>query len=371
MKRSGVLVVVRGHVGDLVGATPALRDLRAANPDAHIAAFVNEYTRGTLEGCPYVDEVIYGFAYDERGRWQRLTSFVRAVAPLVGRFKTVVCLRAAPLLGPALALAIGARERVGFDQPSPWGRLLTHNAGPQPREMSNRTINALALEPLGIDTDLAFSPLDWVGDDVRRSTTALLREHGVDPLVQPFAVLQVSCDWGCNEMSSDKWAAVADDLVTRHGLAVVVVGVDNPAEHEKFAEISDAATQPIVSLQGATSIPQLFAVVAEASLVVATDSALTQIALAQAVPSVIMFGIEPVVENGPLPSEAGLMEVIQHWEGPGLAPTPNTHCRFGESFCHSEHCRENSSLAQTTVGEIRERVGAVLARHGSRSGQPD
>src|SRR5690606_31204609 len=123
-------------------------------------------------------------------------------------------------------------------------------------------------------------------------------------------------------------------------------------ELEQYRRIRGLARHAPISLHGRTSLPELVEVVRRAALVVATDSALTQIALAESAPAVVMFGIEPMEENGPLDAELVTMEVIQHWEGPDLAPPPNPHCRFVGSYCHSEHCRENSSLAATSVDEI-------------------
>src|SRR5437660_7323267 len=64
--RPRIMVIARGHLGDIVTALPALRDLRAGYPDAHIALVANEYVRGALEGCPFVDEILYGFGYRHR-----------------------------------------------------------------------------------------------------------------------------------------------------------------------------------------------------------------------------------------------------------------------------------------------------------------
>lgn len=361
-KNRRILVIVRGHIGDLIQATPALRGLRQHFPDARLAVLVNEYARAVLDGCPYVDEVIDGFAYEERSRRQRLLDTARLVRTLAGRFDTVVGLRYSPPQWPALALAIGARTRVGFNQPRPWGRLLTHNAGRPPPDLPNRTRNLLPVRLLGVEGTAEYEPLSWGGEAVRSSTERVLTAAGVPPDGR-FAVLQVSCNWGCNELRSDKWAAISDALAATHGMASVVVGLDDPYELAKHAEIRTLAKHPPAALHGLTTLPQVFEVVRRSSLVVATDSALTQVALAQRVPSVIMFGTEPTWPNGPLPSERHLMEVIQHWEGPGLAPAPNPHCRFLSSYCHSEHCRENSSLARTTVTEVMEHVDATLQRN--------
>jgi ADP-heptose:LPS heptosyltransferase len=359
-KHRRILVIARGHIGDLIQATPALRALREHFPEARIAVLVNEYAADVLTGCPYVDDVVPAFAYHRRSQWAKVRDVVALAARLVGRFDTVIGLRYSPPPWPALALAIGARTRVGFDQPRPWGRLLTKKAEKPPKDLPNRLRNLRPLEAIGVTASPSYPPLTWGGPVVAGRVDELLTSTGLGGA--PFATLQVSCDWGCNELDSGKWAAVIDGLATRHGMRAAVIGLENPHELGKFEEIRARTTHPPVSLHGRTTLPELFEVVRRSDLVVATDSALTQVALAQRVPAVIMFGIEPVEPNGPLPEERALMDVIQHWEGPGKAPTPNPHCAFYSSFCHSEHCRENSSLAQMTAEEILEHIDATLTR---------
>lgn len=361
-RRRRILVVARGHIGDLVQATPALRAIRAHHPDDEITVLANEYTRGLLEGSPDVDRLIYGFAYEERSRGKRLWDMITLWRRLLLRFDVVIALRFSPTPLPLLALAAGARVRSGFDQPGVFGRLLNRNAGPEPKDSNNRVTNLRSLAPLGIEGSAEYRPLSWTSDRAAASAQALLAAH--DLAGTPYAVLQVSCNWGCNQLDARKWAEVVDQLVTRFGIRSVVVGTNDHYELEQFEAIRELASHPPVSLHGRTTLAELVEVVRHASLVVATDSALTQIALAEAVPSVVMFGIEPLHYNGPLPSEHGTIEVIQHWDGPELAPTPNPHCRFVGSYCHSEHCRENSSLAATSVNEIVASIDAVLRRNG-------
>jgi ADP-heptose:LPS heptosyltransferase len=200
--------------------------------------------------------------------------------------------------------------------------------------------------------------IDWVPVAEREAADQLLAKHGI-AASDRFAVFQIAAHWGCYEWLNDKWAAVADHLSRNHRLKVVVTGTADDFELSKSAGISALSDVP-VSLQGLTSLPMLFHIVGRAALVVASDSAITQVAIAQRVPSVILFGIEPQVRNGPLPNETGAMETIQHWEGPALAPRPNTHCRFGQSHCHTEHCRENSSYQKITPDEVCDRVDRLL-----------
>jgi ADP-heptose:LPS heptosyltransferase len=354
-----ILVIARGHLGDLIGALPALRDLRSAYPRGHVTAMVNEYVRGALEGCPFVDDIVYGFGYRKRSLGQRVAFQAGVASRLVLRHDIAIALRMAPRSSPLIALSSGARVRVGYHQPGLAGRMLTHDLGLEPRIQSNRVTNLAPIRSLGIAASPQLPRLDWAPPAEKKWADDLLLRHGVRQ-GERFAVFQIAAHWGCYEWRTDKWAAVADHLSRVHGLRVVVVGTGEDFERQKFSELT-RQTQVPLSLQGETSLPMLFHVVSRAALVVSADSALTQIALAQRVPAVILFGIEPMVRNGPLPDDAGGgMECVQHWEGPELAPTPNPHCRFGESHCHSASCRENSSYQRITVREVCDRADRVL-----------
>jgi hypothetical protein len=74
---------------------------------------------------------------------------------------------------------------------------------------------------------------------------------------------------------------------------------------------------------------------------------------------VLMFGVEPLVRTVPLGAELERTAVIQHWD-PATADPPNPLCRFGESYCHSQNCRENSSLVRTSVEEIVSKVAVTV-----------
>ena len=362
--RERILVVVRGHLGDLVQALPALRDLRRARPEAHVTVLLNEYVATALEGCPYVDEVVPGFTYNRRNPIEGAANFAQLFSRMAGRFDTVIGLRWSPTSTPILALLAGAHVRVGFDRTGRLGRLLTHDLGAEPIDtVSNRVINQLPLEALGIPVDLSYPEIDWLPAHVGQETTDLLDASGLHPDT-PFAVFQLSSHWGCGEWRSDKWAALGNYLADRYGLAVAVTGTDEWFELAKFKHVKQLSRRAPVSLLGQTSVPHLFEVVRRARIVVAGDSGLAQVALAQRTPSVILFGIEEIEANGPLPMESGrLMRTIQHWDRSSSDERPNPNCRFGESQCHGKFCREDVSRRRISVAEVSEHADMLLKDH--------
>ena len=359
--RERVLVVVRGHLGDLVQALPALRDLRRDRPQAHIAVLLNEYVSTGLDGCPYVDEVLPGFAYRRRGVLIDAAHTAWLASRIVGRFDTVIGLRWSPSITPVLALLSGAQVRVGYDRTRRLGRLLTHDLGAEPIDtVSNRVLNQLPLKALGIAVDPSYPPIDWLPESVRMQTSELLEVSGVPPGM-PYAVIQISSHWGCGEWRTDKWAALSNHLAGCHGMKVVVTGTAEWFERAKFEATRRRCRTELVSLLGKTSVPQLFEVVRRARLVVAGDSGLAQVSLAQRVPSVVLFGVEEIEANGPLPGEASsLMRTLQHWDPSGDVPPPNQHCAFGRSHCHGRFCTEDSSRRNISVQDVADQVDDLL-----------
>ena len=355
-----ILVVARGHVGDVLQALPALRDIRRAKPDAHVTVLLNEYVSAALDGCPYVDHVLIGFTYRKRGAVADAAHTARVLCAVARRFDTVIGLRWSPTLTPVMAVLSGASIRVGYDRTGTLGRLLTHDLGAEPIDtVSNRVLNQAPLRALHIESDPSYPRIDWMPESIRQEAAALLESVGISS-IDRFAVLQLSSHWGCSEWGSDKWAALGEHMSAAHGLKLLVTGTGERFERDKLDSVRRRSRAAFSSLLGRTSLPHLFEVVRRADLVVAGDSALAQVALAQRTPSVVMFGIEEIEANGPLPGEEStLMLTIQHWDR-SAAPVPNPHCAFGNSHCHSRFCTEDYSRRAITAGQVIEKVDLAV-----------
>jgi ADP-heptose:LPS heptosyltransferase len=366
VKRERILVLIRGHVADVVSAFPALRDLRRAYPEAHIAVIVNEYVRDAFDHCPYVNEVIEGFLFKKRSGAARIRHNAALISRVASKFDVVLGMHNSPRSVPLIGVLAGARERLAYAEPGPMRLLLSQQLGSEPDHNALRARNSRVVAALGVEGSPAYSPIDWLPTAGLERVSQILKGAGVTKGTR-FAVLHMSSNWGCNEWASRKWAELADFLSAEAGLITVVTGTSETSELHKFEEVQALTKSNMISLHGKTSLPQLFEVVRRASLVVAVDSALTQVALAQRTPAVVMWGIEPIAPNGPLPDERLVQfEPVQHWEGSEEAPPPNPFCPMqgvgpSVSSCHTSRCCENSSIARISVEEIKERVLRVLA----------
>jgi len=155
-----ILVIRRDNIGDLVCTTPLLAALRARHPDAHIAALVNSYNAGVLEGNPDVDAIHSYTKLKHRGEGESWWSV------LVHRYRMIAALRRAGfdyvLLGKStfdrhgLALARQVRPRHIVGIPPDAGQRaagITDPVAPASFAQGHEVEAIMKLgAPLGVDT---------------------------------------------------------------------------------------------------------------------------------------------------------------------------------------------------------------------------
>ena len=114
-----ILVVKLDAIGDLVLATPFLRELKRSFPDAMITLVVTPATAPLVRLCPYVDKILeyepFGSNREDRD-FNTLRAHLFATQalfrPLRRRSATPLGFRLLPWLPPALRLRCAARRRL-------------------------------------------------------------------------------------------------------------------------------------------------------------------------------------------------------------------------------------------------------------------
>lgn len=275
MSRPTVLVLRALGLGDLLTAVPALRGLRSAYPDHRLVLAAPAPLRELAVLTAAVEDLLPSACLGPL-RW-----------------------RHAP---PAVAVNL-------------------HGRGPQ----SIRVLRALLPTVLLTHAGPGESGPQWDGDlhEVHR-WCRLLEYFGItaDPsdlrLARPSTpspapgavIVHPGCGFAARRWPVDRYAAVARRLV-RAGRRVVVTGsADQRALATHLAAAADLPEDSV--LAGRTTLSQLAALVADASLVVSGDTGIAHLATAYSTPSVVLFGPVSPRHWGPPPEH---LHHVALWAG--------------------------------------------------------
>jgi len=353
-----IAVMKLGGIGDVVTATPVLRALRRAYPEAHIALLAEQPGLQVVEGSPYVDEYL---EFTRLYRTQRPLRFLRrsvlgelgALAwSLLSRrwdlyvelhcllFRTSVC---KPLVG---ALLTRAPVRAGLDSEGrgfflsvrvPDFRLRPVHHVERMREL----IRGLGLPDPGPRTEV------WLEAEHREEAEALLRQTGVDGKT-PLVGVHVGANPDFPVVRSwpaERFARVCNHLAERYGATVLLTGT--ASERQMVAEVVGLAQCPeaLVDLSGRTSVKVLAALMEHLSLYISNDTGSMHVAVAMGVATIGIFGPGDWQSYGTYPPESGFRMVrtpVNCWP------------------CTDRACVSRACMLGVTVEQVIGEVDAVL-----------
>jgi len=305
---SRLLVLMPSWVGDIVMATPLLRALRTALPNAAIAALTRPALRSILDGAPWIDE---HFEAPMRGMQGPFTGLARARA-----FRADAVLLLPNSVRAALSAMALAKRRIGYGTQMR-SALLSHACPPPSR--------AAPIPAVDYYADLGAWALGSPIEDRRPELFVTAEERAAaDALVGRRAVLVVNP--GANRADkrwpADRFAAAAAQIAAERGLDVAVTG--GPAERELAAQVAssivaalehrthaperhfDATSDPgsrstalprsgerlrvIDLVERGVTLGSLKAVLASAQMLLTNDTGPRHLAAALGTPSIVLFG---------------------------------------------------------------------------------
>jgi ADP-heptose:LPS heptosyltransferase len=272
-------------LGSAVCATPVFAALRRHYPQARVVVACGPVVADVLRHNPHVDRLI-PTADPTRRFAAAVADLRRAIAP-EGIFDHLVTTydNARPTL-TAFSLFARARRRVGFSL-APAFYDLALEPDPALGTIAN---NLRALTPFGIGLPNAGGPtpdpeVPFSAGDLER-VSALLAAQGV-ARDAPLVVFVTQTSGGQpSRWYDERLARVADHVSLRAGGQVVFVGAARDAAG--IDAIRRAMTRPGVSLAGATSVPEMAALLAGSDLAVCLDTGPMHVARAAGVPMVVV-----------------------------------------------------------------------------------
>ncbi|MBC7872322.1 MAG: glycosyltransferase family 9 protein, partial [Chitinophagaceae bacterium] len=290
-----ILIVQLADIGDLVLSTPALAALRAARPEAHLTLLTSSHAAPVVEGTGLVDEII---TFDKKvfGSLKALLkpAHLRQIFNLRrGHYDALLffhhfTLKAGTLKFALMALATGARRRIGLQNGNGW--FLTESipdAGFGVRHQAQYWLDLVGL--LGADT----SP--------RPAKIAITKEDSPSlPIEYALPVYEGEGGWGlriaihsgsggyslARRWEPEKFAAVADALHEQFNAQIVLVG----GAGDDTAQVKAAMKTTALDLSGLTTLPELAGVLNSCDLYIGADSGVTHIAASVGIPVLAIFG---------------------------------------------------------------------------------
>jgi len=116
---------------------------------------------------------------------------------------------------------------------------------------------------------------------------------------QPALVVSACSSHSARNWSVERYAAVIGHAVRRHGLKVLLCGGPNDYERGVAAAIERAAGVPVHNLVGSDTLPQLLALLARASALLAPDSGPAHMATMVNTPVIGLYAATRVARSGP------------------------------------------------------------------------
>ncbi len=274
-----IMVRTVNWLGDAVMSTPALERIRQNFPDAEIVLVANPLVAQLFVDHPFCDRVL---VFDKKGQHQGVGGFLKLSSQLRReRFDLAILLQNA-IEAALLSVFALIPRRAGYRTD---GRGLLLNYG-VPAVDSKHGMHHVdyylhMLTALGLAGDPAEPLLVVSGDERAWAATTLPGPRWL--AVNPGAAYGSAKRW-----LPERFAAVADQLVVKHGFQVVLTG--GPVECEIGADIEKAMSCRPVNLIGQTSVRQMMAVLDRCQLMITNDSGPMHIAGALGTPLVAVFG---------------------------------------------------------------------------------
>jgi heptosyltransferase-2 len=280
-----ILVRSPNPLGDAVMATPALRALRVAHPEAEIVLMGPPQHQGLLRDVPHFDVYLPVMGRTLRDIWRRSREIEAR------RFDWAVVLPDSPRTAVEAWLARIPR-RAGYARDILRRPMITD---PLPTPLENGRRVAISMidryqritRVLGVPD--AGDELDLFVDDPSRERVAkqLSELHAADA---PILLVTPGASYGASKLwPPDYFATACDEISRRHGLLPVILPAPDSQEQAIARDVASRTEQRSV-LASPGSLEDLKAIVERCALLLTNDTGPRHVAVALGRPVITLMG---------------------------------------------------------------------------------
>ncbi|HJU03922.1 MAG TPA: putative lipopolysaccharide heptosyltransferase III [Nitrospiraceae bacterium] len=337
MDLRNILIIKLRYIGDVLLATPVLRALRDAFPQACLTMAVNRGTEAVLISNPDLNEVL---VVDRQGLVGDV-QFLRDVRQR--RFDCVIDLTDADR-SAMIARASGAPVRIGFNDEHRWRGLLytcvVRGTKGHRIERDLDAVRALGLEPK------RDHPVLTVSDHEEREAAVILKEVGTGSAVQhgrPLVLLHPGARYWFKAWPAERFAELAHRLSQAYDCELLIAG--GAQDGDMIEAIRAYARTPIHVVAGRAGLRQFAAILKRCALFIGNDNGAMHMAAAMGTPIVALFGPSDPAEWGPRGPRVTVL-----YKGLDCRTCFHPTCRRGEDNC----------MRQISVDEVFAAAAKIL-----------
>ncbi|MEO7774949.1 MAG: glycosyltransferase family 9 protein, partial [Steroidobacteraceae bacterium] len=286
---SAVCILRLSAIGDTCHVVPVLRTLQQARPDTKFTWVIGRVEARLMSLLPDIEFIVI----DKRGADKR-SAALQLREQLRGRRFDVLLHMQLALRASLLAARIPARRKIGFDRARArelqW--LFTNERiAPRQREHVLDSLFGFT-EALGITERV----LRW---DIPLPGGAQDYARRLIPDGTPTLVVSPCSSHAARNWLEDRYAAVIRHAAQHHALKVILCGGHSPAEVAMGAAIERAAGVELVNQIGKDTLPELLALLARASVLLAPDSGPVHMATMVGTPVLGLYAATNPQRSGP------------------------------------------------------------------------
>jgi len=346
-----ILIVRLSSIGDVLHATTVAHNLRLLLPDAEISWLVSPPSDTLLHGNPDIDHLLVwdrrpidqAFAHLHlRRAYQELQKAKALLAPY--SFDIALDIQGLFLTG-LLTKASGAKRRIGIHERHEGNPLFMTEMAPEHGDRHKIRRYLTALEPLGFDCG-KFQPgiVLPVTDAQKDFAKSFWARHGVDPAA-PILMVNTRTTWPDKNWPPAYFGAALRNIPA----SVQIVFSGAPGDKPFIAEAMRGMNRPALSIAGETSLTELAALIASATLLLTGDTGPLYIAEGVHTPTLSIWGPTHPDIYGPL--TAGHHFVLSPHSCTACC---KTHCKQDKQSAYSPCMRA------VTPDRVRGKLAALL-----------
>lgn len=283
-----ILVMRLDNIGDVIMTSPALRAIKENLPNSRITLMASPAGTQAAQLLPWVDDVLTWrviwqdlgrLAFDPVREWELIETLRDR------KFDAAIIFTSfsqTPHPAGYLCYLAGIPLRLG--ESKEWGgSVLSTEVKSAPDEIHQVERNLRLIEFVGFQVNERSLSIQ-IPEFTRHS--AILREQGL-AYDAPYLLLNPWTSCQARTYPGERFAIAARQLAEVIGWPVVVTGVEK--DRDRSIPLLEALGTYAIDLVGATSLPELTALIAGARLVLTNNTSTMHIADATRTPSVILF----------------------------------------------------------------------------------